>query len=211
MSHITCSSAGRAPRRWMVVAGCCLIALAGALVEAVFGSIDVTPAATLLFPEILVDLDSCGTGLNTLVTVFNTMELFPFHPCCRTITTRKKLQKDRPAYVRFLKAVIRAHEFFIKQPIPAMKIVQRYTGYTWEEVQSTLTSSWFKLNPDPLKNGYVKFWKMMNETGYITSDRDITKFIDTSVYEDALKALMKEEPANPYFKYMMKQFREQNT
>jgi len=145
-----------------------------------------------------------------LVEVYNTVELFPYHPCCRVITTKQKLKEERPKYVRFLKALIKSHEFFIKQPRKSWEIVQRYTGYTMEEVQSSLTNPNFILNPDPLKNGFVKFWKMMNDTGYIHSNADINQYIDTSVYEDALKSLSAEEPKNPYFAYMTKQFKENN-
>jgi len=145
------------------------------------------------------------------VEVYNTVQLFPFHPCCRVITTKAKLAQNREKYVRFLKAIIKSHEFFVKNPKAAIQIVQKTTGYTNEEVSLSLTNANFILNPDPLKNGFVKFWKMMIDTGYIKSDLNINDFIDTTVYEDALKSLMKEEPQNDYLKFMMKQFKEQNT
>lgn len=145
-----------------------------------------------------------------LVEVYNTVQLFPYHPCCRVITTKQKLEKHRKKYVRFMKGLIRSHEFFIKQPRKAIQVVQRYTGYTMEEVSASLTNPNFILNPDPLKNGFVKFWKMMNQTGYLNSKKDINQFIDTSVYEDALKSLMKKNPKNPYYAYMTRKFREQN-
>src|ERR1051326_4730384 len=34
-----------------------------------------------------------------LVEVFNTVELFPYHPCCRVITTKDKLKADPEKYV----------------------------------------------------------------------------------------------------------------
>ncbi len=142
--------------------------------------------------------------------VYNTFELFPFHPCCRIITTPEKLKKDRPKYVRYLKAIIRGHEFFTRFPLKAVDIVQEYTGYTKDEVRISLTNPNFRLNPDPLRNGFIKFWKMMNETGFIHSKENIEDYIDSSVYEDALKKLMEEDPQNPYYSYMMKQFLVQN-
>jgi NitT/TauT family transport system substrate-binding protein len=146
-----------------------------------------------------------------LEIAFNTVELFPFHPCCRIITTQSKLRQNREKYVSFLKAVIRSHEFFIKQPIKAIDVITQYTGYPKDEVRDTLTNANFILNPDPLKNGFVKFWHMMNETGFIHSNLDINKYIDTSVYKDALESLQKDEPKNPYYAYMLKQFKEQNS
>ena len=146
-----------------------------------------------------------------LAVVYNTVELFPYHPCCRVITTQTKLKAHREKYVRFMKAVIKSHEFFIKQPAKAIDIVAKYTGYPVQEVRDSLTNPNFILDPDPLKNGFVKFWNMMNETGFIKSNRDITKYIDTSIYEEALNALMKEGPKNPYYVYMMKKFKEQDT
>ena len=145
-----------------------------------------------------------------LAVVYNTVELFPYHPCCRVITTRPKLEAHREKYVRFMKAVIKSHEFFVKHPAKAIETVAKYTGYPQKEVHDSLTNPNFQLNPDPLKNGFVKFWHMMNETGFIHSNQDVTKYIDTSVYEEALKLLKKEKPTNPYFSYMEKQFREQN-
>lgn len=146
-----------------------------------------------------------------LVEVYNTVQLFPFHPCCRVITTQAKLKANRPKYVKFMKAIIRSHEFFVKTPNPAIKIVEKYTGYSHEEVELSLKNPNFILNPDPLKNGFIKFWHMMNDTGYIQSKRDISKYVDTTVYESALEALIKEEPNNDYFKFMRNQFRVHNT
>jgi NitT/TauT family transport system substrate-binding protein len=144
-----------------------------------------------------------------LEVVHNTMEMFPFHPCSRLITTRAKLAKDREKYVRFVKGLINAHQFFIRKPNEAIKIVRDYTGYSQDEVE-TLKSSSFKLEPDPLSTGLIKFWEMVRKIGYVKSNADIRKFIDTTIYRDALAALIKEEPANPYYKFMEKQFETQN-
>ncbi len=145
------------------------------------------------------------------MVVYNTVELFPYHPCCRIITTQAKLKADRSKYVRFLKAIINAHQFFVQQPAKAIDIVARATGYAPDEVRATLTDPAFMLNPDPLKNGFVKFWRMMLDTGFLESKADVNKYIDTTVYEDALKELLKEQPQNPYYAHMMKQFKAQNT
>jgi NitT/TauT family transport system substrate-binding protein len=145
-----------------------------------------------------------------MVEVYNTFQLFPFHPCCRVITTPEKVAREREKYVRFLKALIRGHEFFVKFPLKAVEVVQKFTGYTKEEVRLTLTNPSFRLNPDPLKNGFVRFWKMMNETGFIDSKADINKYIDATIYRDALEQLLKEDPANPYLGYMKKQYMEQD-
>ena len=77
-------------------------------------------------------------------------------------------------------------------------------------MKESITNPNFILSPDPQKKGFVKFWKMMNETGYVKSDKDITKYIDSSVYEDALTQLQKEDPKNPYYAFMMTQFRDRN-
>lgn len=145
-----------------------------------------------------------------IVEVYNTVKLFPFHPCCRVITTQDKLKTHRAEYVKFMRAVIKSHEYFVKQPRDAWKIIQKYTGYTDEEVKTSLSSPSFQLNPDPLKNGFVKFWKMMNDTGFVDSDADINQFIDTSIYKDALDSLAAEDPKNAYYIYMQKQFIQQN-
>ncbi len=146
-----------------------------------------------------------------IVTVYNTVQLFPFHPCCRVITTRDKLKNSRGDYVKFMRALIRSHEYFVKQPKKSMEIIQRYTGYTMEEVVGALTNPNFQLNPDPLKNGFMKFGKMMEDTGYLATKVDMSKHIDTTVYKDALDGLIKEEPQNPYFKFIMNQFLQQNS
>ena len=146
-----------------------------------------------------------------IVNVYNTVQLFPFHPCCRVITTKKKLKKHRGKYVKFMKALIKSHEYFVKKPRESMNIIQRYTGYSMQEVTSSLTNPNFQLNPDPLKNGFVKFWNMMNDTGFINNSKvDIKQYIDTSIYKDALASLIKDEPTNPYYKYMERQFTQQN-
>ena len=36
------------------------------------------------------------------------------------------------------------------------------------------------------------------------------RLIDTTLYEDALNSLIAQEPSNPYYKYMLKQFNRQN-
>ncbi len=140
-----------------------------------------------------------------IVTVYNTVELFPYHPCCRVIALRARIKDERPKYVRFLRGLINAHKLFVQKPRVAMETVRRYTGYTKDEVMA-LTHPNFLLNPDPLMNGLVRFWGMVNDTGYVKSKADIRDYVDNSIYFDALMGLRKDFPTDPYYKYMEQQY-----
>ena len=174
------------------------------------GVVDALASGEIDAGDTYVPLNVQAAKKHGLVEVFNTVQLFPFHPCCRVITTKSKLAESRDKYVRFMKALIRAHEYFVKNPKASFKIVQKYTGYSYDEVAVSLSNPNFILNPDPLKKGSVKFWKMMIDTGFIKSNLDIANYIDTTVYRDALSSLMKTEPQNDYLKYMFKQYQEQD-
>jgi hypothetical protein len=47
---------------------------------------------------------------------------------------------------------------------------------------------------DPNVTGIVRFWKIMLKSDFIESDKDITKFIDTKVYENALNKWPRKTP-----------------
>ncbi|HEY3424229.1 MAG TPA: metal ABC transporter substrate-binding protein, partial [Negativicutes bacterium] len=63
--------------------------------------------------------------------------------------------------------------------------------------------------PDPDKKHFVSFWEAMKTAGYLQSDLDITKFVNTGIYKEALDQLRSREPQNATYIQLEKSF-EQN-
>lgn len=62
--------------------------------------------------------------------------------------------------------------------------------------------------PDPDKAGVEKFWDLIRQSGYITSDLDINNYIDTTIYKNALDDVIKQYPEEGVYKKLKAEFKE---
>lgn len=137
-------------------------------------------------------------------------ELYPFMPCCRQVVTRDNLRKHRDQYIHFERAVIRAHRFYVEHPDESVKILAKFLGIREALVREALVAKGFTLTPDPMFKGAQAFRKTMLSLGQKSIGGDLRESVDTSIYEDALLSLQKENPSDGYFAKMVETYRRAN-
>lgn len=133
---------------------------------------------------------------------------YPGHPCCRFVVTTEALNKDRDTYVRFEKALIKAYDYIKTHPDESVADVRKYADFDKTVIADSIFSDHFNYSPDPNKKAIEQWWKMLNTIGYISSNENIDKHIDTSVYEQALDELIKENPNNENYKELREFYNE---
>jgi NitT/TauT family transport system substrate-binding protein len=173
-----------------------------AVIEAVkTGEID---AGVVWAPFDIIALDR---GLKVVV---RTEQLSPGHPCCRISVNVEELQKERAAFVGFVKAIYKAERFIVKNRKETIELVSKDLKLDQREVEETIYGGHTEFSSDPNVKGVVEFWSGLQKSGFIESDRDIRKYIDTSIAKDALDALVKTEPKDAFWKSAQKLFAERN-
>ncbi|MDR2140504.1 MAG: ABC transporter substrate-binding protein [Deltaproteobacteria bacterium] len=137
-------------------------------------------------------------------------DLFAYHPCCRIITTREVLKAKRPELVKLIKGLLLAERKFDQDPEAGVKANMENMQID-ENLSRTLTlDPHIQLAVDPNTKGVLTMWDYMKESKYITSTADPRSFIDTSLYQEALAELRKEEPNEPFWAEMETRFKDWN-
>ena len=69
----------------------------------------------------------------------------------------------------------------------------------------------FAVSPDPDKKGVEKFWKDMQDIGYIdASSINLDDHIDETLYKEALDAVIKENPGDAYYTKLLEDYAKKN-
>ncbi|BBB93433.1 MAG TPA: ABC transporter substrate-binding protein [Methylomusa anaerophila] len=132
------------------------------------------------------------------------------HTCCRVVALDDKLKSNREAYVRFSRALIRAYDFYINNQDETVEILSKYVKLDKAMIKQATYSGHIHSIPDPDKKRFTAFWDAMKSAGYIQSDLDISKYIDSSVYKEALQQLRNREPQNATYVNLEKDFAQNN-
>jgi ABC-type nitrate/sulfonate/bicarbonate transport system substrate-binding protein len=142
--------------------------------------------------------------------LFPLRSIYPVMTCCRQLVTRDQLKdkKMRDKYVRFERAVIRAHRFYTVNKADAVEIVARYLSTKPSVVREVFMRKGYALDPNPNDKGSQALYRALkSKVGTINSLRES---IDTSIYEEALLALAKENPEDTYFTDAIRRYRATN-
>lgn len=118
------------------------------------------------------------------------------HVCCRVVALEDKLQNNKEAYIRYARASIRAYDFYINHQEETLDAASKYVKLDRELLRKATYSGHIHSIPDPDKKGFVAFWEAMKAAGYIQSDIDISKHVNTEIYKTALDQLIQREPQN---------------
>jgi NitT/TauT family transport system substrate-binding protein len=174
-----------------------------------------TGMAALLKGE--VDLAVIGTpyrmsAINQgLVPIIHTDELAPHLNCCRITTTRANLNKNRGSYVNFLKAHIKAYKILQTDHEKTIEIALKYYSLDKETLQAELYDiGHLTLNPDLNTKALKEEYDRLNSLGIGTLTFGLDKYCDTSLYKEALEAVIIENPGDQFFLDMKQFFIEHN-
>ncbi|SDF24622.1 ABC transporter substrate-binding protein [Sporomusa acidovorans] len=118
------------------------------------------------------------------------------HVCCRVVALEDKLQSNKEAYIRYARASIRAYDFYINNQEETLAIAGKYVKLDKELLKKGLYGGRIHSIPDPDKKRFIAFWEAMKAAGYIQSDIDIAKHVNTEIYKTALDQLLQREPQN---------------
>lgn len=148
-----------------------------------------------------------------LVKLFYLNDLQPDYVCCRLTANGKKIREDREAFIRFLKAEIKAYKIYRENPdavISALEKERFEEDFVRKYVLDPKTNGGLLYNPDPNFNGVSDIYDTMKRIKFVENGRDIQEFFDISVYADALKQVIVENPDEQVYKDMWTYFVEHN-
>lgn len=147
-----------------------------------------------------------------LVAVTWSNDLQPDHVCCRIVAKTGDVKEKREAFKRFLKAIIKAERDKEKDPKVTIDASRPHIRLDDKIMEKSIIEPHMLNHSDPNKKEIVKMWENMNDIGYIKEgkDIDITKYIDTSLYKEAVEELIASEPDEPFFQKVKERFNQQN-
>lgn len=149
-----------------------------------------------------------------LEIIFPITHLVPENVCCRQFANREFFEKNHDAFKAYLKAQIKAYKDF-KTKIPeSVAALAAWTGqdeqYIRDFVYDREKNGDRGYNPDPNYNGTLDFYNVMREVLHDDLTIPLYEFFDISLYADALKAVIKENPKDEFYKEMWEFFVKSN-
>ncbi len=127
------------------------------------------------------------------------IEYFEHPICCREVTLTENIEKDPEKYVSFTRAMIKASVFLLENHEKSIEDALKYLDVE-PEILTEDTYNHSINNPDPDEAKTITFYNAMKELGYIEEEVAIADHINNDIYEQALAALISEDPDNTYLK-----------
>lgn len=125
---------------------------------------------------------------------------WPNYICCRLITTREKLEANRDAYVKAVKANIKAYELIQTDHEAALDAAVKGIENDKEVLKNQLYEyGHLGISPNPDVKNTSEFYQAMVDVGYTSGSVDIKDYIDATVFQDALNELLAEDPDNEVY------------
>ena len=150
-------------------------------------------------------------GLVVLTTLYDVKKDYV---CCRQSAYTKNLEENREAYVIYLEGQIKAYKDINTDPETTIQSLSKATGeseqYIYDYIYDSETSAHRTYNPDPNYNGVQDLYDKMLALDYLESDLTLDQFYDLSVYADALKNVIAENPEDSFYTKMKDYFLEHN-
>lgn len=138
-------------------------------------------------------------------------------PCCRQTASRTAVTEKRDALVKFEMAALRAYATYQNDRETTIKTLAKYSGQEEAYVEAIMygTDAYDNamiVSLDPNKKKVSDFYDVMKANGDIDAgtEYDINDYIDTSIYEDALKNLIKEGKDKELFEKLLTEFEANN-
>ena len=124
-------------------------------------------------------------------------------PCCRQTTSRASLNNKRDALVKFEIAALRGYLTLQNDKEGSIKALTDYSGQDPEYVEAIIygTEAYdpaMVISLDPNRKKVVEFYEVMKLNGDIDANTpyQMEDHIDTTIYLDAVNALLERDPEN---------------
>lgn len=170
------------------------------LQAAVKGTVDATHVSRTYFDT----AENMG-----LVRLFYLNDLQPDYVCCRLTANGEKFRSNREAFIRYLKAEIKAYKIYKEDPVAVINALGKEhfdEEFVTRYVLDPKTNGGISFNPDPNFNGVSDIYDTMKKINFVENGRPIEEFFDISVYADALKQVIAENPNEQVYKDMWTYF-----
>lgn len=138
-------------------------------------------------------------------------------PCCRQTASRTAVNDKRDGLVRFEKAALKAYATYMNDHETAIAALTEYSGQDAAYVEAIMYGTEDYDNAmivslDPNKSKVSDFYEVMKANGDIDAqtEYDINDYIDTTIYEDALKALIDEGEDKELYQQLLSEFEVNN-
>ena len=153
------------------------------------------------------DLTAENSGL---VVVIRSRSLSPGHPCCRLVAMQDEIKNHRVTLVKFVRALLLSEKYARDHHEETVNAIVKYVKLDRELIRKAYYEGFLDQTSDPNLNGVKNFWHTMQTSEFITSKLDISSFVETGIYEDALGSLAGEDPGEPYWKELQSVFVQRN-
>jgi NitT/TauT family transport system substrate-binding protein len=144
-----------------------------------------------------------------LKVVIHSTALQPGHPCCRLVVAESKL-KATATWEKFLRAILRAEKFTAENKKETIQAIGKYVKLDQQLLWRGYYSPYLDQSSDPNVKGVRHFADVMVNSEFVATAPDIGSAIDVRIYEKVLNQLAKDEPREPFWKRLQKEFREKN-
>jgi len=146
-----------------------------------------------------------------LKVVLRSRTLEPGHPCCRLTVNASSVQEHPEVWERFIRAFLRAEKFAADNHEKTVDDIVNHVKLARAVIEKAYYQGYLDQASDPNVTGVVKFWNTMIKSGFIESQLDITKFINTTIYEKALTQVAGENPNDPFWKKRVEIFNQRDS
>ena len=144
-----------------------------------------------------------------LKVVIHSTDLQPGHPCCRLVVTENSL-KNQATWDKFLRAILKAEKFTTENKKETIEAIAKYVKIDRQLLWRGFYSPYLDQASDPNVKGVKHFADVMVNSEFITAKPNLDAAIDTRVYERVLNQLAKENPSDPYWKKLQKEFKQKD-
>jgi NitT/TauT family transport system substrate-binding protein len=159
-----------------------------------------------------------------LVEGFQLAEFLPNYICCRQTANLTRVNDNRDAYVKVLKAQIRAEYDYKNNTSKVIQAVADYIEQDYEYVEKYIATPnsidtgglvQYKnlVSPDPLYNKIAELYQVSLDTGVFeqVDGVNIKEHVDISLFKDAIDQLLKEYPDDETYKKILELYERDNS
>lgn len=144
-----------------------------------------------------------------LKIVIHSTDLQPGHPCCRLVVTEAS-SKNGETWEKFLRAILKAEKFAAENKKETIASIAKYVKIDPQLLWRGYYSPYLDQSSDPNVKGVQHFADVMVNSEFIATKPDLSGSIDARIYEKVLKQLARENPSDPFWKKLQKEFRQKD-
>jgi len=144
-----------------------------------------------------------------LKVVIHSTDLQPGHPCCRLVVTEASL-KNQGTWEKFVRAILKAEKFAAENKKETIESIAKYVKIDQQLLWRGYYSKYLDQSTDPDIKGVNHFADVMVNSEFITSKPDLNAGIDARIYQKVLNDLARENPSDPFWKKLQKDFKQKN-